>query len=204
MTELRPLRIVVGADSAGIDYRDELKKTLEASPLVAEVIDVGIARDDPTPYPRVAIRAAELVAQGRADRALLVCGTGLGMAISANKVPGIRAVTAHDSYSAERAIKSNNAQVLSFGERVVGLELARRLALEWLTYRFDAGSPSAAKVQVIEEYDADVAAAGEAGEVSVLGVAGEAGLAGVAGEAGPADEPDGAGSACDPAEGPGC
>ena len=87
-------------------------------------------------------------ATGHADRALLVCGTGLGVAIAANKVPGIRAATAHDSFSVERAVLSNNAQVLTFGQRVIGLELARRLAKEWLTYRFDEASPSADKVAV--------------------------------------------------------
>lgn len=68
---------------------------------------------------------------------MLICGTGLGVAISANKVPGIRAVTAHDSFSVERAVLSNNAQVLCLGQRVVGIELARRLVSEWLGYRFD-------------------------------------------------------------------
>ncbi|NED63357.1 RpiB/LacA/LacB family sugar-phosphate isomerase, partial [Streptomyces sp. SID10244] len=72
---------------------------------------------DHTDYPHVAVAAARMVADGKADRALLVCGTGLGVAISANKVPGIRAVTAHDSYSVERSVLSNNAQVLCFGER---------------------------------------------------------------------------------------
>jgi ribose 5-phosphate isomerase B len=103
-----------------------------------------------------------MVAAGKADRALLVCGTGLGVAISANKVPGIRAVTAHDSYSVERGVLSNNAQVLTFGQRVVGLELARRLAREWLTYRFDESSASAGKVKVITDYEASEAAAGAA------------------------------------------
>src|SRR3712207_9385516 len=93
--------------------------------------------DEDTHYPHVAVAAARLISEGKADRALLVCGTGLGVAISANKVPGIRAVTAHDSYSVERAILSNDAQALCFGQRVVGLELARRLAREWLDYRFD-------------------------------------------------------------------
>ena len=101
----------------------------------------------------MAIAAAELVAAGGADRALLVCGTGLGVAIAANKVEGIRAVTAHDSFSVERAILSNNAQVLTFGQRVIGLELARRLAREWLTYEFDATSASAAKVDLICAYE---------------------------------------------------
>ena len=97
--------------------------------------------------------AARLVAEGKADRALLVCGTGLGVAISANKVPGIRAVTAHDSFSVERSVLSNNAQVLCFGQRVIGLELARRLAREWLNYEFDPESPSASKVDAIDQYD---------------------------------------------------
>ena len=89
--------------------------------------DVGVGTDENTAYPHVAVAAARLVAEGKADRALLVCGTGLGVAISANKVPGIRAVTAHDSFSVERSVLSNDAQVLCFGQRVIGLELARRL-----------------------------------------------------------------------------
>jgi ribose 5-phosphate isomerase B len=77
----------------------------------------------------------------------------LGVAISANKVPGIRAVTAHDSYSVERSVLSNNAQVLTMGQRVIGIELARRLVREWLGYQFDPKSASAEKVKVIDEYD---------------------------------------------------
>ncbi|WP_093894236.1 ribose-5-phosphate isomerase [Streptomyces sp. Ncost-T10-10d] len=147
------LRIVVGSDDAGHAYKEALKKDLEASDLVATVTDVGVDADGHTAYPKVAIAAAEMVARGEADRALLVCGTGLGVAIAANKVKGIRAVTAHDSFSVERAVLSNNAQVLTFGQRVVGLELARRLAAEWLTYRFDETSASAAKVALMNDYE---------------------------------------------------
>ena len=75
------------------------------------------------------------------------------MAIAANKVSGIRAVTAHDSFSVERAVLSNNAQVLCFGQRVVGIELARRLAKEWLTYSFDESSASAEKVAIMDKYE---------------------------------------------------
>jgi len=153
MTELQPLRIVVGADDAGYQYKEALKADLEASDLVASVIDVGVNADGHTPYPKVAIAAAELVASGAADRALLICGTGLGVAISANKVPGIRAVTAHDSFSVERAVLSNDAQVLTMGQRVIGLELARRLVREWLGYRFDPTSASAEKVAAISQYE---------------------------------------------------
>ncbi len=150
----RKWRVVVGSDDAGLDYKTVLKLDLEHDDRVSEVIDVGVGVDESTAYPHVAIAAARLVAAGKADRALLVCGTGLGVAISANKVDGIRAVTAHDGFSVERAVLSNNAQVLCFGQRVVGLELARRLASEWLDYHFDQDSDSAAKVRVLSSYEA--------------------------------------------------
>jgi ribose 5-phosphate isomerase B len=149
------LRIVVGSDDAGFTYKEALKADLEQSDAVQSVQDVGVNASEHTPYPNIAIAAGELIAAGKADRALLVCGTGLGVAIAANKVPGIRAVTAHDSYSVERAVLSNNAQVLTFGQRVIGLELARRLAREWLTYRFDETSASADKVKVLTDYEAN-------------------------------------------------
>lgn len=147
-------RIVVGCDEAGFDYKERIKADFLGDERVAEVIDVGVGAGETRPYPESAIAAATLIAEGRADRGLLICGTGLGMAISANKVPGIRAATAHDCYSVERSVLSNDAQVLCFGQRVVGLELARRLASEWLGYRFDTGSASAAKVAVITAYEA--------------------------------------------------
>lgn len=149
-----PLRIAVGCDDAGVGYKNTIIKDLEADPRVASVTDVGVpSTSDKTAYPHVAVSAAQLVASGQADRALLICGTGLGVAIAANKVPGIRAVTAHDSFSVERAILSNDAQVLCMGERVVGIELARRLVKEWLGYRFDKGSASAKKVEAIMEHE---------------------------------------------------
>ncbi|MER1997135.1 MAG: ribose-5-phosphate isomerase [Arthrobacter sp.] len=148
------LRIVIGSDDAGFDYKEALRRDLEADERVESVVDVGVSDTEDTAYPHVAVDAARKVASGDADRALLVCGTGLGVAISANKVPGIRAVTAHDSYSVERSVLSNNAQVLCMGQRVIGLELARRLAKEWLDYAFDPGSASASKVDAISGYEA--------------------------------------------------
>ncbi len=145
--------VVVGSDDAGFTYKEVLKADLEAHPRVAAVIDVGVDAQGHTAYPKVAIAAAELIASGQADRGLLVCGTGLGVAIAANKVPGVRAATAHDSYSVERSVRSNNAQILTFGQRVIGLELARRLAGEWLEYDFDESSPSGAKVRLVDEYE---------------------------------------------------
>lgn len=149
----RQWRIAVGSDDAGFEYKEALKADLMSDPRVAEVVDVGVDDAGHTPYPRIAVAAAERVRDGLADRALLVCGTGLGVAIAANKVSGIRAVTAHDSFSVERSVLSNNAQVLTFGQRVVGLELARRLAREWLGYEFDESSASAEKVAEMTSYE---------------------------------------------------
>lgn len=154
MTSPSPLRIAIGCDSAGVSYKNAIIADLKKSNLVSDITDVGVPEtSDDTAYPHVAVDAAKLVAEGKADRAVLICGTGLGVAISANKVPGIRAVTAHDSFSVERAILSNDAQVLCMGERVIGLELARRLVREWLGYRFDKSSASAAKVDAITEHE---------------------------------------------------
>ncbi|KAF2824528.1 ribose 5-phosphate isomerase [Ophiobolus disseminans] len=168
-SDLSPLRIAIGCDDAGVSYKNAIVKDLEASPLVSSITDVGVPENsDKTAYPHIAVSAARLVASGAADRAILICGTGLGVAISANKVPGIRAVTAHDSFSVERAVLSNDAQVLCMGERVVGIELARRLVREWLTYRFDGGSASAKKVEAIMELEKE----------NYAGLVGEKGMGG--------------------------
>lgn len=150
----RTWRMVVGCDDAGYEYKTQIKADLEADPRVSKVMDVGVSADEHTAYPHVAVEAARMVVDGRADRVILICGTGLGMAISANKVKGIRAVTAHDSFSVERSIRSNNAQVLCMGQRVIGLELARRLARDWLGYEFDSSSASTAKVELVSAYEA--------------------------------------------------
>ncbi len=147
------MRIIIGSDDAGYEYKEILKDFLLADTRVEQVIDVGVDEESHTVYPEIAVAAAEAVAHDEADRALLICGTGLGMAISANKVKGVRAVTAHDSFSVERSVLSNNAQVLTLGQRVIGIELARRLVYEWLSYEFDTTSSSASKVAAIRAYE---------------------------------------------------
>lgn len=152
--EQSPLRIVVGSDNAGHNLKMLLKETLSKHKGVASVVDVGVLEaDDPKAYAHLAVDACKLIKAGEADRALLVCGTGLGVAISANKVEGIRAVTAHDPYSVERSVLSNNAQVLCFGQRVIGPELAKKLVQEWVDLRFDESSASADKVRDISNYE---------------------------------------------------
>jgi len=146
--------IAVGSDDAGVNLKNFIRDQLREDPRVGEVVDFGVAdASDKTEYPIICIKAAEAVARGEADRAVLFGGTGLGEAISANKVRGIRAVVAHDPYSIERSILSNNCQVLCLGERVVAPEAADRIVGQWLDYEFDPSSPSAHKVGLINEYE---------------------------------------------------
>ena len=147
--------VAVGADNAGVEYKNRIKADLEADPRIDKVIDLGVdTPDDDTFYPHVGVAVAKKVADGEADRGLLVCGTGMGMAISANKVAGVRASTAHDSFSVERLVLSNDGQVLCLGARVIGIELARRLTKEFFNYTFDPTSSSGPKVEAICGYEA--------------------------------------------------
>lgn len=153
MSEARYV-VAVGSDDAGVNLKNFIRDQLEEDPRVSEVKDFGVADEsDKTEYPIVCIKAAEAVARGEADRTVLFGGTGLGEAISANKVKGIRAVVAHDPYSIERSILSNNCQVLALGERVIAPELADRIVKQWLGYEFDTSSPSARKVSILTGYE---------------------------------------------------
>ena len=140
--------IAIGSDDAGFRLKEELKKHLESEGHA--VADYGCASEEPVDYPDVALLVARAVAQGDHDRAILVCGTGIGMAITANKVPGVYASVAHDAYSAAKARTSNNTQVLALGARVVAPELASTLVDIWLRSEF-AGGNSARKVGKIEQ-----------------------------------------------------
>jgi ribose 5-phosphate isomerase B len=127
--------IAVGADDAGAPLLSHLVRYLREQGY--EVTDYGT--EPYQDYPDVAAAVAEHVADGTHDRALLVCGTGLGMAITANKIAGVRAVTAHDPYSAERARKSNDAQVLTMGARVIAPQAAEKVLDHWLESEFEGG-----------------------------------------------------------------
>lgn len=155
MGQQSTFRLVVGSDSAGFTYKSAILADLRADARVSSVEDLGVYESGlkNASYPVVAIAAAERIAAGDADRAIVICGTGIGVAIAANKVPGIRATVAHDSYSVERSILSNDCQVLALGQRVIGLQLARRLAKEWLSYVFDPSTASNDKVAVISAYE---------------------------------------------------
>jgi ribose 5-phosphate isomerase B len=152
------VKIAIGCDEAAF----ELKNTIRDYCIKKgnDVNDVGVYDTTPVLYPDVAIKVAQEVKDGKADRGILICGTGIGMAITANKVPGIRAAVCHDPYSAERARKSNDAQVLCMGARVIGPELAKMLTDIWLSCEF-AGGGSAAKVKRIGEYESSFIHSGD-------------------------------------------
>jgi len=140
--------IAVGADEAGAPLKEHLAQYLQEHGYDIEDYGNGTEQD----YPDVAAHVAEAVSNGEHERALLVCGTGLGMAITANKIPGVRAVTAHDPYSAERARKSNDAQVLAMGARVIAPEAAEKVLDHWLESEFQGGG-STAKVEKMDKID---------------------------------------------------
>ena len=144
------MRVAIGADEAAFDLKEILKAHLAARGV--EVVDYGAFDKSPVLYPDIAVKVAEAIAEGKYERGILMCGTGIGMAITANKVPGIRAALCHDTYSAERARKSNDAQILTMGARVIGPELAKTIVDAWLKSEF-AGGGSTQKVERIAEYE---------------------------------------------------
>ncbi len=142
--------IAIGCDEVAFEMKEIIKKLLENKGY--KIIDKGIYNKQAVLYPDIAVAVAEEIVTGNADRGILMCGTGIGMAIMANKVPGIRAAVCHDPYSTERSRKSNNAQIMCIGARVIAVELAIYLAELWLTCEF-AGEGSIAKVERIKEYE---------------------------------------------------
>jgi ribose 5-phosphate isomerase B len=143
------MKIALGGDSAGKPLIDVIEAHLRSKPNLAVTNLSG-----PGYYADIAGTIAAAVAAGDYDRAILCCGTGIGVSISANKVPGIRAALTHDTYSAERAAKSNNAQIITMGARVIGPELAKAIVDTFLAADFDPVGASAANVAAIDRLDA--------------------------------------------------
>ena len=145
------MRILFGADENAIGVRDLVQSAVEHHG--DAFIDLSASDPAHHDYPDVAWRVAGALAAGEGDRGVLVCGTGIGMSITANKVPGIRAALAHDSYSAERAIRSNNAQILTMGALVIGPALMTTIVETWLAATWDPSTRSGQKVARINELE---------------------------------------------------
>ncbi|VDC21187.1 D-erythrulose-4-phosphate isomerase [Pseudogemmobacter humi] len=148
------MKLAIAGDSAGEGLAKILADHLKGRYEVSEVSRTEAGPD--AFYANLSDRVASGVASGAYDRAILVCGTGIGVCIAANKVPGIRAALTHDTYSATRAALSNDAQIITMGARVIGPELAKAIAEAWLaeTENFDAAGKSAGNVQAIDAVDA--------------------------------------------------
>ena len=144
------MNIAIGSDHLGLELKQLLKEHIQAQGHACD--DLGTLTHDAVDYPDIALRVAEDIAAGKHERGILICGTGIGMAIVANKVPGVRAAQVSDVYQAERARKSNDAQIMTLGAQVVGSELAKMLVDVWLRSEY-AGGRSAPKVDKIKAID---------------------------------------------------
>ena len=146
------MKLAMGCDEAACRLKAELKRHLSLTYPHIEITDFGVKEGETVLYPDVAFAVANAVARKQFERAILLCGTGLGMAICANKVPGVRAAVCHDPYSAQRSRMSNNAQILCMGERVIGVELAKTLVDIWLSCDFSGGR-STPKIERIHQLE---------------------------------------------------
>lgn len=131
------MKVAIGADHGGFHLKEDLKGYIQE--LGHEVKDVGTYSEDSVDYPDIAHAVAKDVVSGEVERGILICGTGIGIGIAANKVPGIRAALCHDTFSAHASRELNDANILTMGERVIGKGLARDIIKIWLESEFEGG-----------------------------------------------------------------
>src|SRR5690625_4152475 len=144
------MKVILSADHAGVTIRKEVSNLLEEMNI--EYVDTGCEGSGSVDYPDYALPAAQKVANGEFDRGILICGTGIGMSIAANKVKGVRCALAHDVYSAKLTRQHNDTNVLALGERVIGSGLAREIVKAWLEADFEGGR-HANRVEKITKYE---------------------------------------------------
>ena len=144
------VKVAIGSDHGGINIRKEVKKLMDEMGI--DYQDFGCECDTSVDYPDYALPVAEKVASGEFDRGILICGTGIGMSIAANKVKGIRCALVHDTFSAKATRQHNNSNILTMGERVIGAGLAREIVQVWLTTEFEGGRHEL-RVNKISDYE---------------------------------------------------
>ncbi|MBD3920746.1 ribose 5-phosphate isomerase B [Paenibacillus sp. PR3] len=150
------MKISIGADHGGYRLKEILVPFIES--LGHEVTDVGCSCDQSVDYPDYALPVCEAVANGQADRGILICGTGIGMSIAANKVRGIRCALVHDMFSAQATRDHNDTNVLAMGERVVGPGVAQEIIRIWLETPFSNGERHVGRISKVKEIEAKYAA----------------------------------------------
>ncbi|MTI80613.1 MAG: ribose 5-phosphate isomerase B [Firmicutes bacterium] len=132
------MKLAIGCDHAAYELKNEVLEYLKSFENV-EVEDKGTYSNDSVDYPDLALKVAEAVASGDAERGIVICGTGIGISIAANKVPGIRAANCHDKYTAEKCREHNDANILAFGSRVINLDTAKELVKAFLETEYAGG-----------------------------------------------------------------
>lgn len=147
------MRVAIASDHGGVNIRKEIISLMEE--LNIEYVDLGCECSTSVDYPDYAIPVANMVANGEVDRGILICGTGIGMSITANKVQGVRCALVHDLFSAKVTREHNDSNILAMGERVIGPGLARSIAETWLTTPFEGGRHET-RVNKISSYEANV------------------------------------------------
>lgn len=152
------MKIAVASDHRGFDIKDKILALLQE--LDFEVVDYGPESGDNVDYPEFAARVAQAVSEGQVDRGILICGTGIGMCIVANKFPGVRAASCHDDLTAEMSRLHNDANVLCLSGDLLGERLAHRMVEIWMKTEFEGGR-HARRVQKIAEYESRQRGTGE-------------------------------------------
>ena len=142
------MKIAIGNDHVAVDMKNQITTYLES--LGHEVINMGTDSTERCDYPIYGEKVARAVAEGRAERGSAICGTGVGISLAANRVPGIRAVVCSEPYSAALSRQHNNTNVLSFGARVIGVELAKLIVRSWLDAEFEGGR-HAERVRMLDD-----------------------------------------------------
>lgn len=148
--EVNTMKVLIASDHGGVNIRKEIMSLMEEMKIMYE--DLGCECSNSVDYPDYAIPVAEKVANGEADFGILICGTGIGMSIAANKVKGIRCALVHDVFSAIATREHNDSNILAMGERVIGPGLAREIAKVWLTTQF-LGNRHEKRIQKITQYE---------------------------------------------------
>lgn len=145
------MKLAIGSDHGGFNLKEEIKKHLEEKGI--EYLDFGTDSMESVDYPEFGEKVAEAVVSGKCDLGIVCCGTGIGISISANKVPGVRCAVVSDTFSAEMSRAHNNANILALGERVIGVGLALKIVDIWLNTKFDGGRHErrVTKIMEIEE-----------------------------------------------------
>lgn len=144
------MKITIGSDHGAVNLKEEVKKVLQE--MAIEVNDVGTYGTEAVDYPDIAAMVAKSVVSGEAERGIVLCGTGIGISIAANKIRGIRAALCHDVFSAKMSREHNDANILAMGERVIGFGPAREIVKAWLTTEF-AGERHAGRINKISSLE---------------------------------------------------